>query len=484
MVLIMKKHNVEIQLGQNLKSFTPELIFKILLGVFAIFLVNVDSQINLSSKLSDLGTGVFTPFLIVLLNLSLTLLTIFSTGRRRVSIHDYYKTKIISHTEYGLSNITFTSNFNESPFRFVACIGATVFTILNFMCIYKGSEGFNDFSQAIVNICVVTISFGGYFLLVWVYRYNWVSKEIVSISIDKKKLNKAKREELKTFLSYYEEDSDVYYINDRMLREIENSANVFKQRLDTLLLESVFIGALAFSTFIQITSPEALEQFAPGSKSKGAFKPWVYERMDNIAHSFELNQLQQEIRKRQKEEKEQIIKEEIKPWTEQEYYFVIATGSLICAVLYISVLLKRFPIIKAIENLFSSLKSAESWNRREEDILLQEVRAEIDDSPDVIKQKLISKRKYYTERLQQNLASCQLLKNKISTNLKIISTIRTIGLYSFFFVLLTATSMISPSLTLLFVFILAYALIGSIFMHEDGKARSFWERFTGSEKIK
>ena len=48
------------------------------------------------------------------------------------------------------------------------------------------AEGFNDFSQAIVNICVVTISFGGYFLLVWVYRYNWVSKEIVSISIDKK----------------------------------------------------------------------------------------------------------------------------------------------------------------------------------------------------------------------------------------------------------------------------------------------------------
>jgi hypothetical protein len=44
--------------------------------------------------------------------------------------------------------------------------------------------------------------------------------------------------------------------------------------------------------------------------------------------------------------------------------------------------------------------------------------------------------------------------------------------------------MISPSLTLLFVFILAYALIGSIFMHEDGKARGFWERFTGSEKIK
>ena len=477
----MNNSTVQLELDQNLKSFIPEILFKIFLGVFALIFVNEDNLINLDMELVDLGSSVFTPFLIVLLNTALTLLTIFSTGRRRLSIYDYYKTKIISHPEFGLYNLKFTSNFRSSPFKFVTCIGATVFTIINFMCISKGSDDFNNIFQAAVNISVITISFSGYFLLIWIYRYNWVSKKIVYISVDKKKLNKAKREQLITFLTHHEEDSNVYYINDRLLREIENKANVFKQRLDTLLLESVFIGALAFSTFIQITSPESLEQYGPLSKSKDAFKPWVYERMYNLADGFP--NIQAEILKEEKEELEAINKGEINPWSEQEYYFVIATGSLICAVLYISVLLKRFPIIKAIENLFSSLKSAESWNRREEDILLQEVRAEIDDSPDVIKQKLISKRKYYTERLQQNLASCQLLKNKISTNLKIISTIRTIGLYSFFFVLLTATSMISPSLTMLFIFILAYALIGSIFMHEDGKARSFWERFIGGEEL-
>ena len=473
---------IELELDQNLKSFIPEIIFKLLLGVFAVFLVNVDNQFDLASDLSNLGTGVFTPFLIVVLNISLTLLTLFSTARRRISIYDYYKTKIISHQEYGLFNISFTSNFNSSPFKFITCIGATIFTILNFMCLHKGAEGFNDFFQAVVNIAVVIISFGGYFLLVWVYRYNWVSKKIVRISINKKKLNKAKKEELKTFLSYYEEDSDVHYINDRLLHEIENKANIFKQRLDTLLLESVFIGALAFSTFIQIVSPESLEHFGSSAKTKGEFKPWVYNRMHHIADGFPV--LQNEIRESQKDEAEQYEDGKIKPWTEQEYYLVIATGSLICAVLYISVLLKRFPIIKSIENLFSNLKSAENWNRREEDILLQEVRAEIDDSPEIIRHKLKVKRQYYTERLQQRLAACQLIKNNIHTNLKIISTIRTIGLYSFFFVLLTATSMISPSLTTLFVFILAYALIGSIFMHEDGKVRSFWQRFSGSEEIK
>ena len=478
----MEKKNIELELDQNLKGFTPEFIFKIFLIGFAIYLLNDQNQLNIRFDKTSIGTSVFTPFLIVFLNISLSLLTIFSTGRRRISIHDYYRTKIISHPNYGLYNLRFTSNFSSSPFKFITCIGAAIFTIINFMCLNKGDGAFNDYFQAAINISVITLSFGGYYLLIWIYRENWISKKILNISVDKKKLSKAEREELNTFLSNYDEDSAVYYINDRLLRDIENKANVFKQRLDTLLLESVFIGALAFSTFIQITSPEAVAEYSR-SKKEGVFKHWVYERVTAIAHSFEMNGLKAEIIEKKKIERDQINNDEIRQWTEQEYYFVIATGSLICAVLYISVLLKRFPIIKAIENLFTSIKSAESWNRREEDILLQEVRAEVEDSPDVIKQKLISKRQYYTERLQQNLASCQLLKNKINTNLKIISTIRTIGLYSFFFVLLTATSMISPSLTLVFVFILAYALIGSIFMHEDGRAHNFWVRFTGSEKI-
>ena len=51
---------IELELDQNLKSFIPEIIFKLLLGVFAVFLVNVDNQYNPAIELSDLGTGVFT----------------------------------------------------------------------------------------------------------------------------------------------------------------------------------------------------------------------------------------------------------------------------------------------------------------------------------------------------------------------------------------------------------------------------------------
>ncbi len=473
----MKKHEVVLELDQNLKSFTAEILFKVLLVILAVVVLKPDDLINFNIGIYDIHSGVFIPFLIVSLNLSLTLLTIFSTGRRRKSIYDFYQTKIISHKKYGLAKVSFKSDFKTSPIRFVMMLGAASFTIVNFLCLYKGNERIGDVFQAILNISIIFFSFAGYYALMWTYKENWISKQILKIYVNKKKLDKAEQKDLSEFLLHYEEDDNIQYINDNIILDCEKHANVFKQRLDTLLLEAVFLGALAFGTFVQITSPESMEQFGPHSKSKGHFKEWVDERWAFITQDFT------NLNKENERKKNLNQKSRSREWTEQEYYFIIALGSLVCAVLYISVLLKRFPIIKAIENLFSEIKSAQVWNRREEDMIFQEIKADIGNSPDVIKNKLSAKKEYYTNRLQEKLAYCQLLKNRIETSLKIISTIRTIGLYCFFFVLLTGTSMISPNLTIIFVFILAYALIGSIFMQEEGRARRYWEKFTGSERI-
>lgn len=473
----MKKNIIEIQLGQNLKSVIPEIVFKVLLGIVAIIILKPDDLINFNIGIYDISTGVFIPFLIIILNISLTLLTIFSTGRRRKSIYDFYKTKIISHPEYGLSSLSFKSDFQNSPFKFMILIGASVFTCINFLCLYKGNENFSGIFQSIMNVSVIVVSCAGYFLLMWIYRENWVSMSILNISVNKKKLNKQDKNKVIEYLNHYEEDSDIHYINDSLIHEFENNSSVFKQRLDTLLLEAVFLGALAFGTFVQITSPESIDELNKASDSKGFFKDWVEDRWDYITQDFTNFHLDEV----NESDSKNIKKGE---WTEHEYFFIIAIGSLICSVLYISVLLKRFPIIKAIENLNAEIKSAKTWNRREEDVLLQEMKSDIEEAPDIVKEKLVSKRKYYTERLQEKLAYCQLLKNRIETNLIIISTIRTIGLYSFFFVLLTSTSMISPNLTLIFVFILAYSLIGSVFMQKEGRAKKVWERLTGNEKIK
>jgi len=470
----MEKHDIEIELSQNIKSFTPEIFFKVLLCLITVYIVEDVHLINFDIALTEINKEDFIPLLIIILNLSLTLITIFSMIRRRKSIYAFYKTKIISHSEYGISNLSFHSDFKGSPFKFMTLLGAFAFTSVNFLCIAKGNEQ-SDLFHTVINLSILVISCTGYFFLMWVYRENWVSMQIKNVRVNKNQLNKSEKNKLIKYLHYYEEDLDIHYINDRLIHEFENNVNVFKQRLDTLLLEAVFLGALAFSTFVQITSPESIRELERGEDTEGFFKGWVEERWDNITSDF-IN-LHSNKNEDSNEDQKGL-------WTEHDYIFIIAVGSLICAVLYISVLLKRFPIIKSIENLNTEIKSAQNWNRREEDILLQEMKSDIDGSPEIVKHKLISKRKYYTERLQEKLAYCQLLKNRIETNLTIISTLRTIGLYSFFFVLLTATAMISQLLTWIFVIILAYSLIGSVFMQNEGRLKKVWEELSGNEKLK
>ena len=473
----MAKDTLDIELSQNLKSFSPEIIFKLFIIVFAAITID-NAQFDLNIGLNEVNSTIFIPTIIVVLNVVITGLTIFSTGRRRIGILNYYKTKILSHKKYGSYNLQFDSNYKSSAFRFIAVIGALLFTCINFICIHKGYNE-DDTAQIILNLLVLALSFCSYYFLIWVYRHNWISKKIKYIRVNGKQLKRSETKEIVSFLNYFEEIDTIHYLNDSLIHNLENNANVFKQRLDTLLLESVFIGALAFGTFIQITSPESMEQFGPASKSKGFFKEWVTERWIKISGDFDGIQNEFKLDEGRKSEEDQNNE-----WTEQEYFFIIAMGSLVCSILYISVLLKRFPIIKSIEGLFMEIKSAQTWNQREEDMLIQEVKAEIENSPILIKEKMSEKKQYYTARLQEKLAYCQLKKNKIETNLKIISTIRTIGLYTFFFVLLTATSMISPNLTIIFILILAYSLIGGVFMQEEGKLKKMWEQFTGNENMR
>jgi hypothetical protein len=163
-------------------------------------------------------------------------------------------------------------------------------------------------------------------------------------------------------------------------------------------------------------------------------------------------------------------------WDEQEYLFLIAIGSIICSVLYISVLINRFVIILKIETLFSEINKAAAWNRREEDALANEMRAQVEGSGQVLLEKFEGKRKYYTEKLQIQLAKCSQLGVKIETNIQVATFVRNIGLYTFFVVLLVGTMMLDPKFTFVLSFILLYAMVGSAFMQEGSNLRSVWNR--------
>jgi hypothetical protein len=80
--------------------------------------------------------------------------------------------------------------------------------------------------------------------------------------------------------------------------------------------------------------------------------------------------------------------------------------------------------------------------------------------------------------LQIQLAKCSQIGTKIETNIQVATFVRSIGLYTFFTVLLIGTMMLDPKFTFVLSFILIYAMVGSAFMQEGSNVRTVWQQFT------
>ena len=160
-------------------------------------------------------------------------------------------------------------------------------------------------------------------------------------------------------------------------------------------------------------------------------------------------------------------------WDEQEFLFLIAIGSILCSVCFIAVLLKRFPIIVGIENFASEISKANVWNSREEHIQLKKIEFDIESklveasSNQVVIGKYEERRDEYTERLQSQLAICELQANRLETNIKTISILRTFGLFIFYFVLSISTLMIDYVVSVFLFVILTYSIFGAQIMNDE-----------------
>jgi hypothetical protein len=243
-------------------------------------------------------------------------------------------------------------------------------------------------------------------------------------------------------------------------------------------LDSIQTNQIATANIITLTSDLAQQLITKLDQHKLID---IFQNQSDSIYDLPKDQRAEVLRILYKHDKDKFIKYYCiskKSWDEQEYLFLIAIGSIICSVLYISVLINRFVIILKIETLFSEINKAMAWNRREEDALANEMRAQVEGSSAIILEKFVGKRKYYTEKLQIQLARCSHLGTKIETNIQVATFVRNIGLYTFFVVLLVGTMMLDPKFTFILSFILLYAMVGSAFMQEGSNIRSVWQIFT------
>lgn len=655
-----KKDTLDIEFGQNLKNFIPELFARGLIMLFVF--------VGMKSIGDDPTQQAFFVLLFLIINIVLFLLTLYGTNRRKVSILNFIDMRLKVDEKFGKSEINYSSNFNNTAFYFYVTLSAVVFLFSLLIFVISRIIPNSESGTFIIVSLILTFVYG---LVLRHYRMNFISKGIVGVTLNGRKFSEEEVKEFMVFLYDEKKEEEGYYVNDSLLHDIERNANIYKQRVETLLIEAVFIGALTFGTFIQLTSPESIGSFREideiemkangldldslsrvkhatdfdtllpqiengnlkkaqvkspkqkprGKKKKspnpfvsafrktkanlsayihqmtlkqkrdsleqqGIFQDWALQRHYNIFSYFyrtfedksngipqlfiidkrfkndsdleneiltlkkQLQYLrdtilpkdvsilpdssksnliaaanlkalssdtaaqlirkidQQKLLDIHKEKKDKIYllpkedRAEIlrifykhnrdkfvkyycitkNAWDEQEYLFLIAIGSIICSVLYISVLINRFVIILKIETLFSEINKAMAWNRREEDALANEMRAQVEGSSQVIIEKFEGKRKYYSEKLQIQLAKCSQLGTKIETNIQVATFVRNIGLYTFFVVLLVGTMMLDPKFTFVLSFILLYAMVGSAFMQEGSNLRSVWHRVSKNKE--
>jgi len=188
-------------------------------------------------------------------------------------------------------------------------------------------------------------------------------------------------------------DSSLHFKNDMFILKLDKDFNIYKEKLETFLLESVFLGALTFTTFIQIIDNwNWLEYMDSFNLLKNGLTPKIWDGSK--------------------------LKETLG-------FGFLLVGSVVSSIMYMVILMKRFPIIKSIENVRGHLKMAQFYNEKENN------------------ETSIASKEIYTQQIQVEIAKCEEQKIMLDSNFRIVSFFRASGLFSFFMVLLVATMMIS-----------------------------------------
>ena len=243
--------NLSIEFKVNSKNYYPEYTVRLLLIFIFLYFNN--------NRNSDSENSYILGILFILLNISISTLTLYGTSRRKKTVLSFLKMRLKSLNEFDDFEISPSTDFSNfyifsliNSILFSGSI-ATIFYFLNLISISQDS-----FFYPIL-IFIVTPLF---FIIQRKFRYHFISSNIENIYVDGKKLNTNELADFNEFLfKKNESESELYYLNDGYIYDLEEKANVYKLRVETLLIEAVFIGALTFGTFVQLTSPESITSF-------------------------------------------------------------------------------------------------------------------------------------------------------------------------------------------------------------------------------
>lgn len=313
---------------------------------------------------------------------------------------------------------------------------------------------------------IFILVFFSFFGVYYVFLKYLVSSNIISLDRDNEKIKKEELSEIITFLNReFNSDSkkwELSYVNDFIIADLGVKLKVYRERLENLSYESVFIGALTFATFIQLTSPENIDIIyrynflGKSDPSAEVGLPSLLEKFHQIVDGFWIEDSRFSLKNLFK-----LFSDSAKDKNESQPigFIVIAIGSLLSSAFYVIVLLKRFAISKSIEYAQYSLEKGKIWNEREESLSKDDLR--------IKNRKLL-----FTDQIQIELSKTNNLIERVHSNLIIAELTRKIGLYMFFSVLLISSLLINKHLFYIITGATIYGMFASYIMNSSSNSNS------------
>ena len=366
---------------------------------------------------------------LLFLNFSFLLITTYYLKRRFKGIQTYLHARLIAFSDFR-QLFEAKNKLFIYPEKSINKIKYSLFYSFIFVLL-SCSLLFRQPYDLLINIVAVFLAAVISFYFAWRYSAIFLKRDISSISIQGEKVNIKMLKKIKDYLNIEDfiNDSSLHFKNDMFILKLDKDFNIYKEKLETFLLESVFLGALTFTTFIQIIDN----------------KIWL--KYMYSFNSFFNNELTSKIWNGSKLE-------------EKLGFGFLLVGSVVSSIMYMVILMKRFPIIKSIENVRGHLKMAQFYNEKENN------------------ETSLASKEIYTQQIQVEIAKCEEQKIMLDSNFRIVSFFRASGILSFFMVLLVATIMIHWVFFMSALIVVLYVVFAAKMIDDDTQ----WRRFIMSNQ--
>jgi hypothetical protein len=217
-----------------------------------------------------------------------------------------------------------------------------------------------------------------------------------------------------------EDRTDDIDVNDIRLTQLETNLINVTGRTETYTVESVFLGALTFSGFLSIISSDKVQENISVLKEIGK------EVGDLIFDLYILNFNAASI-------KVNLIMDGY------SLFAIVAVEALICSIIFLLVLASRIRLAEFLDKTKQLLNIAKLYNAKEEELYLLKCQGVKD---------LDERRIHLKTKIDRALLDSESAYRKVLPLFSFMSFLRNLGIYSFYFILITSGLFFSVELSI------------------------------------